>query len=320
MNRRNFLALAAGALPSAGLFSLGRDEDSAIPIIDTHIHLFDMARPQGVPWPTKKDGILYQPALPDRYRKIAVPLGIVGAIEVEASPWLEDNQWVLDIAAKDKIIVGTVGNLEPGKRDFRQQLERFQRNPLFRGIRYGNIWDRDLSRELSNPEFVSDLKILAEAGLTLDTANPNPALIAAIVRVTDQVPKLRVVIDHLPQMTPPEEAAVRKVYEADLQELGKRPQVYVKISEVLRRVDGKIPQALSFYRARLDELFGIFGEDRLLYGSDWPNSEQWLPFDIGLRLVREYFTAKGRTVAEKYFWKNSVAAYRWLKRDPSQPQ
>ena len=149
MNRRNFLALAAGACAAAELPSLSWEEGSPIPIIDTHIHLFDTARPGGVPWPTKKDGILYQPALPDRYRKIAVPLGIVGAIEVEASPWLEDNQWVLDVAEKDKIIVGTVGNLEPGKPDFRQQLERFQRNPLFRGIRYGNIWDRDLSCELS---------------------------------------------------------------------------------------------------------------------------------------------------------------------------
>ena len=319
MNRRNFLALAAGASAAAGLPSLGWEEETAIPIIDTHIHLFDTARPQGVPWPTKKDGILYQPALPDRYRKIAVPLGIVGAIVVEASPWLEDNQWVLDVAAKDKIIVGTVGNLEPGKPDFRQQLERFQRNPLFRGIRYGNLWDRDLSRQLSNPRFVSDLRVLAEAGLVLDTANPNPALLLPSCGSRIRCRTLRVVIDHLPQMTPPEEAAARKVYEADLQELGKRPQVYVKISEVLRRVDGKIPQALSFYRARLDELFGIFGEDRLLYGSDWPNSDQWLPFDVGLRLVREYFTAKGRTVAEKYFWKNSVAAYHWQKRDPSQP-
>ncbi|MEJ7677507.1 MAG: amidohydrolase family protein [Segetibacter sp.] len=282
--------------------------------------MFDTARPQGVPWPNKKDGILYHPALPDRYRKIAVPLGIVGAIEVEASPWLEDNQWVLDIAANDKIIVGTVGNLEPGKPDFHQQLERFQRNPLFRGIRYGNIWDRDLSRELLNPKFVSDLRILAEAGLSFDTANPDPALIAAVVRVTDQVPKLRVVIDHLPQMTPPKRPRHERYMKPDLQELGKRPQVYVKISEVLRRVDGKIPQALSFYRARLDELFGIFGEDRLLYGSDWPNSDEWLPFDVGLRLVRQYFTAKGRTVAEKYFWKNSVAAYHWVKRNPSQPE
>src|SRR3954469_4310972 len=171
MNRKHFLVLAAGASAAAVLPSMGRTEDPAIPIIDTHIHLFDTARPLGVPWPTKKDGILYQPALPDRYRKIVAPLGIVGAIVVEASPWLEDNQWVLDVAAKDKIIVGTVGNLEPGKPDFHQQLERFQRNPLFRGIRYGNLWGRDLSRELSNPRFVSDLRILAVAGLVLDTAN-----------------------------------------------------------------------------------------------------------------------------------------------------
>jgi L-fuconolactonase len=317
MNRRDFLALAASA--SAVLPSLRWQDDTTIPIIDTHIHLFDTTRSQGVPWPTPKDGVLYQPALPDRYRRIAVPLGIVGAIVVEASPWLEDNQWVLDVAARDIIIVGTVGNLEPGKPDFRQQLERFQRNSLFRGIRYGNLWDSDLSRQLSNPKVVSDLKFLAQTGLVLDTANPNPALLAAIVRVTDQVPELRVIIDHLPQMTTPVEAGVRKVYEANLQELGKRPQVYVKISEVLRRVDGKIPQALSFYHGRLDELFDIFGEDRLLYGSDWPNSDQWLPFEAGLNLVSEYFSAKGRTVAEKYFWRNSSAAYHWLKRDPSQP-
>ena len=109
-----------------------------MPIIDTHIHLFDPTRPQGVPWPEKTDAVLYKPALTDRYRKIAVPLGITGAIEVEASPWLEDNQWVLDIAARDPIIVGTVGDLEPGKPDFGKHLDRFHRNPLFRR---NSLWE-----------------------------------------------------------------------------------------------------------------------------------------------------------------------------------
>src|SRR5882724_2883242 len=103
------------------------------PIIDTHIHLFDPTRPQGVPWPPS-DSSIYKPALPGRFRQLAEPLGVRGAIEVECSPWLEDNQWVLDVAAKDKIIVGTIGNLEPGKPDFRKHLERLHKNPLFRGI------------------------------------------------------------------------------------------------------------------------------------------------------------------------------------------
>lgn len=319
MNRRHFLALTAGASATAGFTSFEWGEGSPIPIIDTHIHLFDTTRPQGVPWPTPNDGILYQPALPDRYRKIAVPQGIVGAIVVEASPWLKDNQWVLDIAKQDKIIVGVIGNLELGKPDFRQQLDGLHQNPLFRGIRYGNLWGRDLSGQLSNPRFVSDIQGLAQAGLVLDTANPNPALLAAVVRLTDQVPTLRVVIDHLPQMAIPQDTTTRKQTEGYLQELSQRPQVYVKISEVLRRVEGTVPRELNFYRERLDELFSRFGEDRLLYGSDWPNSDQWLPFDVGLRLVSDYFMSKGRKVAEKYFWKNSVKAYQWRRRDSAQP-
>jgi len=313
VNRRSFLTVATAAAVDAAA------QPAPMPIIDTHIHLFDPTRPQGVPWPEKNDAVLYHPALPERYRKIATPLGITGAIEVEASPWLEDNQWVLDLAAKDTIIVGTVGNIEPGKPDFRKHLERFHRNPLFRGIRFGNLWGRNLSAELSRPEFISDLKALADAGLALDTANQDPALIAAVVRLTDRIPTLRVVIDHLPQLDPPVEPAAHRAYQADLHELGKRPQVYVKISEVLRRVDGRVPTDLNFYRRRLDELWHIFGEDRLLYGSDWPNSDQWGTYAQVLAVVREYVKSKGPSAAEKYFWKNSVAAYRWVKRDPSQP-
>jgi len=296
-----------------------RARGASIPIIDTHIHLFDPSRPQGVPWPPKENATLYRPALPERYRKLAAPLGVTGAIEVECSPWLEDNQWVLDVAAKDTIMVGMIGNLEPGKADFGKHLERFHKNPLFLGIRYGNLWGRDLAAEWSRPEFLGGIKALAEAGLALDTANPTPALISAVARLTDRAPSLRVIIDHLPQLTPPAPAAARAAYEGDLRELAKRPHVYVKISEVLRRVDGRVPLDVGFYRDRLDQLFGIFGEDRVLYGSDWPNSDQWAPYPEVLRLVREYFTAKGQRVAEKYFWKNSIAAYRWVKRAASQP-
>jgi L-fuconolactonase len=315
VNRRTFL----GAAVSASLAGTA-EAAPAIPIIDTHIHLFDISRPQGVPWPDKNNAVLYKSASTERYRKIAVPLGIVGAIEVEASPWLDDNQWVLDVAAKDKIIVGTVGDLEPGKPNFGRELERFHRNPLFRGIRYGNLWDRNIGPELSKPAFVSDLKMLAGAGLVLDTANPNPELIANMVRCTDLVPNLRVIIDHLPGLNPPNEPAALKKYQADLHELGKRPQVYVKLSAVLRRIDGKVPADPAFYRPRLDELFGIFGEDRVIYGSDWPNSDQLGEYPQVLTVVREYFKTKPTAVAEKYFWKNSIAAYRWIKRNTEQTQ
>jgi L-fuconolactonase len=315
VNRRVFL----GTLGAISFLNMSAEAE-AIPIIDTHMHLFDPRRPQGVPWPPKDDTVLYHPALPDRYRKVIDGLGVVGAIEVECSSWLEDNQWVLDIAAHDPLLVGTVGDLDPGRPGFRKHLERFHKNPLFRGIRYGNLWGRDLGRDLARPEFIANLKVLANAGLELDTANPDPGLISAAVRVTDQVPSLKVIIDHLPQLEAPADAKTRDELYANLSELGKRPQVYVKMSEVVRPIHGQIHYDLNFYRNRLDALWDTFGEDRLLYGSDWPNSDHSAPFERELTVVREYFTAKGRAAAEKFFWKNSVAAYRWVKRDASQPK
>ena len=310
MTRRTFLAAAPiGA----------QAQMTSIPIIDTHMHLFDTSRPQGVPWPEKTDKILFKPALPERYRGIVEPLGITGAIEVEASPLLEDNQWVLDQMANHPIFVGTVGDLDAGKPGFGRNLERFRRHRLFLGIRCGNIWDRNIAADVHKPAVLSDLKLLADAGLTMDTADPDPALIGGIVRLTDKIPNLRVVIDHLPQLVLPTDPRALGAYRADLRRLGKRPQVYVKISEVLRRVHDRVPLDLEFYRATLDELWDIFGEDRLLYGSDWPNSDTWAPYDQVLGLVRQYFVAKGPAAANKYFWKNSVAAYRWMKRAPGQP-
>ena len=316
MDRRTFLGIAAAV---AAMDISMSAEATPIPIIDSHIHLFDTTRPEGVPWPPKDDKILYKPALPERYLHVTKGQGVVGAIEVECSPWLEDNQWVLDVAAKAPIIVGMVGDLEPEKRDFRRQLERFHRNPLFLGIRCGNLWGRDLSTQLENAEFVNGLKELANAGLEMDTANPDPTLIAAVVRLTDMVPNLRIVIDHLPQMAEPTDPDVKRNVEANLRELGRRPQVYVKVSEVLRRVDGKLRLDLDFYRPTLDRLWEIFGEDRLIYGSDWPNSDHIETYPQELTLVREYVLGKGRAAAEKVFWKNSVAAYRWTRRDPNQP-
>lgn len=307
MTRRTFLGTAAAIGAAA--------QTAPFPIIDTHIHLFDTTRKEGVPWPPKDNAALYKPALPDRYRKLAAPFGIKGAIEVEASPWLEDNQWVLDIAAKDTLIVGTVGDLEPGKPDFRMQFDRFHKNPLFLGIRYGNLWDRDLAAEVGKPAFLADLKLVADAGMVLDTANPDVRLIDAVVRLTDRLPSLRVVVDHLPQLNPP---ADRASYDANLRRLAQRKQVYVKISQIFQKEGGRAIEDAAHYKPRLDELFGLFGEDRVIFGSDWPNSDNWVSYDKVFRLVFDYFMAKGRRVAEKYFYRNSVAAYRWKPRDASQ--
>ena len=87
-------------------------------------------------------------------------------------------------------------------------------------------------------------------------------MLADVVRVSDRVPDLRVVIDHLPQMSRPTEPVARASYDASMKAFRDRPRIYVKVSEVLRRVDGNIPVDLEFYRSRLDEVLDVFGIGR----------------------------------------------------------
>jgi L-fuconolactonase len=314
MNRRAFITATVAATAGRTVFSA---ETSAIPIIDCHIHLFDQTRPQGAPY--SGGGKNTEPALPPRYRRLAQPLGIVGAIEIEASPWIEDNLWVLEVEQKDSMMVGTIGNLQPDKPEFKEYLDRFHKNRLFLGIRYGNLWGYSLTEQVSNTKFIEGLRLMQDADLALDTANQNPDLLKAVVRVTDKVPQLRIIVDHLPNLLFQLDSHTKGALEGTMRELAKRRQVYIKVSEVIRMTNQKPSLDPATYKPTLDYLYETFGEDRLLFGSDWPNGAAVDQLPAIVQIVRNYFAAKGRAASEKYFWKNSVAAYKWAKRDARQP-
>src|SRR5207247_1039147 len=98
-----------------------------------------------------------------------------------------------------------------------------------------------------------------------------PSLLPYLARLIERVPELRIVINHLP-FDPPADAADRAAYQGALLGLSKWAQVYAKVSNVPRRSGDRVTEDASFYRPALDELWEIFGEDRLIYGSNWPVS------------------------------------------------
>lgn len=322
-NRRELLGGTAAAALCVGTAPARAAAVDDIPIIDCHIHLFDGSRPQGAPY---KGGRAFPGgvALPSAYAKLARPLGIVGAIEVDASPWVEDNLWVLETIQPETFMVGTVGNLQPEKPEFAEYLDRYARNPLYRGIRYGNVWKYNLPEQVGNPQFIEGLKRLVQHDLVLETANQDIALLQAAVRVNDQVPDLRIVLDHLPALDPTPE--IQRQYDAVLKEISQRRNIWTKLSEIVHPVRQPKPAppvivpGLAAHRERLDTLMGYFGEDRVVFGSDWPNAVGVSEVPDTVALVRAYFSGKSREAAEKYFWKNSVAAYKWARRAPDQPK
>ncbi len=324
MRRRDLLKTAmygAAGLAmrkTAGALTLPTQIAQPSPIVDAHIHLFDPSRPGGVPWPEKSDTVLYRPSTPKRYEQVTEGLGVVAAIAIEASPLASDNDWLLGIAAANPIIVGVVGDLVPGEPAYASNLDRLHANPLFLGFRYGNLWNRNLLLDMPKPGFIDGLKLLAQTGLVLESANPDPNLIHALVAVANRVPELKIVVDHLPHATAPTEKAASDAYWSDLRTLSQNPHVFVKLSEIPVRLNGKLETDFHSYQAGLDQLWDIFGEDKCLFGSDWPNSDHVATYTQTLDIVRDYISRKGPAVSAKFFSKNSIAAYKWRPRRANQ--
>jgi L-fuconolactonase len=295
----------------------------AIPIIDSHIHLFDQTRPV---FSGYTGGLFYRqvkkPSTPAMYAALARPTGIVGAIVVEsAAQYLDDNLWYLDVSRANPIMVGVSGNLDPGSNDFTKYLNHFHRDPLFRAIRSSRFYTRDARGKVAlNPTQVANLKLLAQADLALDTANPSMDLMNANVMLADAVPDLRIIMDHLPSFDPT--PANQAAYEAVIKEMAARPNIFVKLTEVYHPAPGDngiIVKNYEFLRVRLEYLFQAFGEDRVMFGTDYPNSYGVATISEEVGLMQQFFSTKTRAQQEKYFWQNSSKIYKWVKRSDDQP-
>jgi predicted TIM-barrel fold metal-dependent hydrolase len=319
-SRRKFLtassAAAAGALGrwAPGLIAqpAARTERVRFPVIDSHTHFYDPKRPQGVPWPPREDKLLYRTVLPASYRALPVELPVAGTVVVEASSWVEDNDWVLDLAAREKFIVGFVGNLPVGTKQFAGHVNHLAENRIFRGIRLSG--DR-LKGSLSNAAFLSDLKLLESLGLSLDLVGGMEVL-AFAARLASEAPRLRIIIDHLSGL--PIDGKPPPVEWVDpMRRLAGRPEIFFKVSGLVEgtgRADGTAPADAGFYSPVLDAMVAMFGAHRLIYASNWPVSERFAPLSVVEKIIADYFGARGRDAEEQVFWKSSKAAYRWTER------
>lgn len=281
-------------------------------IIDTHTHFYDPSRPQGVPWPPKDLRALYRTVLPEHYRRIPQPVAVSGTVVVEASRWVEDNQWILDLAARDRFIVGLVGHLPAGTPEFAALLARFAANPLFRGIRIGSV---QVGKELGREAFEADMARLAERRLALDVIGP-PAMLPDVARLARAHPGLSIVLDHVAGVKI-DGAAPPAEWLRGLDAVAGHASICCKVSglvEASGRTGGAAPRDAAFYRPVLDALWERLGPDRLVYASNWPVSELYADLATVQRLILDYLADKGAAARAAVLAGNSKRAYRWVDR------
>ena len=261
-----------------------------------------------MPWPSPKDKVLYRSVLPADFRTAVKGQGVGRTVAVEASPWLEDNQWLIDLAATAPEIVGVVGRIDVSDAKFVGNLTRYVKSPVFRGIRIGLP---EVRAAVGDKSVRDRLGRLGDNGLTLDV-NGGPDTPAAVARLAGLLPKVRIVVNHAGNVRidgrpPPAD------WRAGMAAAAGHENVYCKVSalvEATRRPAGEAPADVSFYRPELDALWEMFGDDRLIYASNWPVCEQAAPYSRVIGIVRDYLKPAPRAKADKFFTRNAEAAYR----------
>jgi len=325
VGRRQFLSdgLAVSTAACAARVIHARQLQADAPVtrptvIDTHTHFFDPTRPEGVPWPGK-GGDLYRPVLPAEWQTLVEPLGVTGTVVVEASSWVEDNQWLLDLAARhghERLpgmlgIVGIVGNLPLGDPACAASIDRFAKNRLYRGIRVNGD---ALLAGLDDKAYAANVGRLADHDLSIDINGGKVFAAAAAAAV--MFPQMRIIVNHMGNTLVSDKGPLPEWRES-IALAARHPNVFMKVSALAENAAHtmrlpKAPLDPAFYEPWLDAAWAAFGERRLMFGSNWPVSDKASSYAEVLDIVKPYVARKSPDAARWFYAEASRAAYRWV--------
>ena len=297
-----FAVLIASPLPAAPLAFA----EESIPIVDTHVHLWELKRPEGIYWIAKDNKTLYRDYLPAFHEPIAKANNVQGVVVVQAGQQLPDNQWNLDITAHNKDLYrGVVGNLSEviGTDKFEPLFKKLIKDKRYVGYRLSGRYQEGLSEE-----FYRHLKMTADAGRTVDFLVGGYSM-EEIDQIAKRIPKLKIILDHFGGVRLGE-GPLSEEWIAQFKAVARNPNVYCKVSALFGRFKKQpAPKNYKAYQPIMKLTFEAFGEDRLVFGSDWPVSRTTAEYPAILKITREFIDKKGDAASEKLFFRNAVKFY-----------
>ncbi len=233
---------------------------------------------------------------------------------VSASKIVAANQWMLDQLKTEPKLLSVVGSLDVlgSPAQFTANLDQLASDKHFVGIR---ISGSDLfSHGQLKANARTNLSDLATRGILVD------ALDATGQQVTDlahAVPSLRILLEHVAQKSP--DFGVDPSWRASLELASAQPNVYLKISDTGRWNSGSVADSWSTpfasetdpakYSAAFEVVWSLFGEDRLVFGSNWPVSNVAGDFSTEINVLETFLAGKGAQARNKVMNDNALKIY-----------
>ncbi|AIF66999.1 hypothetical protein GZ22_10320 [Terribacillus saccharophilus] len=229
-------------------------------IIDSHQHFWRKSQEDM----NRGSGSRSYSYLPDQLEPILHEHSINKTIAVQASPSLEENEFLLQIAKTRKEVIGVVGWVELDDPKALQTLDMYKEDPLFIGIR---PMIQDLPSEwLLKSTVLHNLNKLADEGFPIDL-QANPRHLPIIIEILEKMPHLHCVIDHIAK--PPIDNGQMEPWASHMRKIAEYPNIMCKISGLVPEKVGAIWTTKSIL-PYVEIVLDIFGPKRIMFGSDWP--------------------------------------------------
>jgi predicted TIM-barrel fold metal-dependent hydrolase len=232
-------------------------------IIDTHLHLIDLDRLH-YPWLDGEPKLKRNFSLAD-YRAQAEPAGIEAMLHMEVDVVETDQDaetaWVTSIGEG---VIGAIAACRPEYAGFPAQLERLAANPKVRGLRRTFHFSPDALSQ--SPLVVENLRRLSAYGLTYDLC-ALPRQLPMMQRLAAQAPEVQFIVDHLG--VPDIRNRGLDPWRDDIKALADLPNVACKISGIIAYGHPE-KWTVDDLRPFVEHVVGVFGWNRLVWGSDWP--------------------------------------------------
>ncbi len=258
-------------------------------VVDAHLHVWDLEQGDYA-WLGPDHGELHRSYLPDEAARELVSAGVSSALLVQAEDTLRETRYLLQVADEHPWVHGVVGWIQLDDPDLAEgQLDELH-HPALRGVRH--LVHADPRSDFFDLAPVRrSLAVLAERGLVLDVPDAWPRHLDAVARLTEAVPELTVVVDHLAK--PPRGHEDLDAWERSLRRVAEHPQVVAKLSGLQAPGQPFTPEAL---RPVLDVAIEAFGAERLMFGSDWPMTASVGGYPTAYAVTRDLI---GRLSAEE---------------------
>ncbi|WP_158859478.1 amidohydrolase family protein [Lunatibacter salilacus] len=233
-------------------------------IIDSHQHFWKYD-PEQFPWITDSLYKLKRDFLPSELRKVYAENKIAGCIAVQAAQTVEETRYLLELAENNEFIKGVVGWIDLRAASLKEELREFASFEKLKGFRH-ILQDEADPNFISHPDFQRGLEIIFEVGYTYDIL-VFPNQLKGALDTASRFTNASFVIDHLAK--PDIKHQSISDWKELMHEFKDLPNVYCKLSGMVTENDWRNWKLEDFF-PYLDVMMDVFGQDRLMFGSDWP--------------------------------------------------